>query len=87
MAISSATRCSRTLSGRVIENIRTMISSPVTVAKSSASYSRRPPSKGAEILALRIKNAITAKPFEYAQHTINYSASIGLTVYRPLNVR
>jgi two-component system cell cycle response regulator len=40
---------------------------------------------GAEVLAHRIKSAINARPFTYAQHSIVYSVSIGVAVYNGKN--
>jgi diguanylate cyclase (GGDEF)-like protein len=36
---------------------------------------------GAEVLAERVRKAFTEKPFAYAQHSIFYTVSIGLTIY------
>jgi diguanylate cyclase (GGDEF)-like protein len=36
---------------------------------------------GAEVLAQRVRKAIIAKPFTYAQHLIHYTVSMGLTLF------
>ncbi|MBN2037809.1 MAG: diguanylate cyclase [Chitinispirillaceae bacterium] len=37
---------------------------------------------GAEVLAGRIREAVTKEPFTYLQHTIFYTISMGITVYK-----
>ena len=48
-----------------MENIRTIDAFSVTGAKNSALILPETGSKGAEMVAQRIKNAITSKPFLY----------------------
>ena len=36
---------------------------------------------GAEVLAQRIRKAIGSKPFAYAQHSIGYTVSMGMTIF------
>jgi diguanylate cyclase (GGDEF)-like protein len=68
---------------RVLENIRTV---DIFARYGGEEFGLILPEtdlKGAEILASRIKDAITTKPFVYAQHILNYSASIGIAVFNP----
>jgi diguanylate cyclase (GGDEF)-like protein len=68
---------------RVLENIRTV---DVFARYGGEEFGLILPETtvaGAEILAGRIKEAISAKPFTYGQHTIHYTTSIGLAVYTP----
>jgi diguanylate cyclase (GGDEF)-like protein len=73
----------RNLVARVLENIRSI---DIFARYGGEEFGLILPEtgiKGAETLAGRIKDAITAQPFEYAQHTINYTASIGIAVFNP----
>lgn len=68
---------------RVLENIRTIDIFARYGGEEFGIILPETAIKGAEILAGRIKDAITAKPFEYAQHSIHYTTSIGLSVFNP----
>lgn len=69
------------LVGRVSENIRTVDIFSRYGGEEFGLVLPETDQGGAEVLAQRIKNAINAKPFTYAQHEIAYTASMGLVVY------
>jgi two-component system cell cycle response regulator len=70
------------LVARVTENIRTVDVFARYGGEEFALILPETDRLGAEVLAQRILNAVSSKPFEYATSTIFYTISVGITVYR-----
>lgn len=68
---------------RVLENIRTIDIFARYGGEEFGLILPETATKGAEILAARIKDAITSEPFAYGQHSIHYTTSIGLSTFNP----
>jgi diguanylate cyclase (GGDEF)-like protein len=66
---------------RVLENIRTVDVFSRYGGEEFGLVLPETDQAGAEVLAQRIKNAINARAFTYAQHRIAYTASMGIAVY------
>lgn len=69
------------LATRVLENIRTVDAFSRYGGEEFAIILPETDSRGAEVVAQRIKNAITSKPFLYARHAITYTVSMGIASY------
>lgn len=70
------------LVARVIENIRTV---DVFARYGGEEFTLILPEtdgNGAEVLAQRIRSAVMDRPFVYAQHTIYYTVSMGVTIFK-----
>jgi diguanylate cyclase (GGDEF)-like protein len=69
------------LVNRVLENIRTVDDFSRYGGEEFAIVLPETGSRGAEVVAQRIKNAITSKPFLYARNAISYTVSMGIASY------
>ncbi|MGA2505998.1 MAG: diguanylate cyclase [Chitinispirillaceae bacterium] len=69
------------LANRVMENIRLVDAFFRYGGEEFALILPETGSKGAEVVAQRIKNAITSKPFLYGGKAISYTVSMGISLY------
>jgi diguanylate cyclase (GGDEF)-like protein len=70
------------LVARVTENIRTVDVFARYGGEEFALILPETDRQGAEVLAQRVRSAIMARPFVYAQYTIFYTVSMGIAVYK-----